>query len=271
METLLEKIEDICGLTIQWKFVGTGKTSCGLSEKHTYHRCEFCRKIKQNRDLLRLCSQNDTFQLPRRAEEEKKPFISTCHAGVSELVIPLFDGERCREVFLAGIFRTESGASPYPFMEREFRNLPVRNAEKLKLIQDLLKELSPILREHRDSRGTDGGTGIQDSRILQTVAHIDKNFAERIRIKELARKVCLSESRFLHLFRKETGFSVVAYLTQCRLKAARQMLEIAGISIQEVMEQCGFRDQSRFGKLFREYTGCSPLVYHKKFRRRRDV
>ena len=68
-----------------------------------------------------------------------------------------------------------------------------------------------------------------------------------------------------------SDLSAIAFLTECRLKAARQMLERSDASIAQVMEQCGFRDQSHFGKLFREFTGYSPLVYHRTFRRRGDV
>lgn len=267
IERLLEQLERMCGLTILWKYVGMGKTSCGLSEKHTYHSCEFCRDVKADKERLHLCSVNDDILLPRRAEVERTPFINTCHAGVSELAVPLFDGDRCTEVFLAGIFRTPDAGLP---------DLPgVRSVdmEKLNRVQGVLEELSVILRDRRDSvlRDRNRANEIQDVRIQHAVEYIGKNFSRRISVRELSVRACLSESRFLHLFRKETGLSVIACLTECRLKAARQMLEISGVTIQEVMEKCGFRDQSRFGKLFREHTGCSPLVYHKKFRRRKDV
>ena len=213
---------------------------------------------------MRLCSINDDVLLPRRAEKERGPFISTCHAGVSELVIPLFDGERCTEVFLAGIFLCTPGEIPGAERIEE---------EKLSQIQRLLTDLSVIFRERRDCilREREFRQEISDIRIRNAVEFMEKRFAERIRIRDLASRACLSESRFLHLFRQETGCSVFDFLTGFRLKNARQLLEVSGASIQNVMEQCGFHDQSRFGKLFKEFTGYSPLVYHRKFRRKRDV
>ena len=264
MERVLEQLEKSWGVNIQWKFVGVGRTSCGLSEKHSYHWCEFCRKVKATKEGLHLCSQNDEVLLPCRAEKEKGAFVSTCHAGVSELVIPLFDGDRCTEVFLAGIFLC--GSAEVPGVKR-------MRAEKLERIRLILEELALIFRERRDSllRESARRQEIQDVRIQNAVDFIGRNFARKIRIRDLAVKACLSESRFLHLFRKEAGCSVIACLTECRLKAARQLLEVSGASIQNVMEQCGFHDQSRFGMLFKEYTGYSPLVYHRRFCRKRDV
>lgn len=264
MERVLEELERGWNLNILWKYVGMGRTSCGLSERHSYHWCEFCRQVKSGRAGLRLCSINDDLLLPRRAEKERGPFISTCHAGVSELVIPLFEGERCTEVFLAGIFLCKPGEIPGVKRIEE---------EKLSQIQKLLTDLSVIFRERRDCilREREFRKEISDIRIRHAVEFIEKRFAEKIRIQDLASKVCLSESRFLHLFRQETGCSVFGFLTGIRLKTARQLLEVSGASIQNVMEQCGFHDQSRFGKLFKEFTGYSPLAYHWKFRRKRDV
>ena len=144
--------------------------------------------------------------------------------------------------------------------------------EVLKSLQELLSDLSGILRARRDSLRREVRTGeIRDSRIRRTVEYLEQNFSRRIRVKDLAAAFSLSESRFLHLFRQEAGCPVVAFLTKVRLNAARELLELSGSTISDVMEHCGFRDQSRFGRLFREFTGFTPLVYHRKFRRRTDV
>jgi len=107
--------------------------------------------------------------------------------------------------------------------------------------------------------------------LIRAMDYLEEHYAEILTISELAEKTGISQSHLNALFRQETGLSAVAFITRCRLNAAQQMLETSGISIQEVMEHCGFRDQSRFGKLFREFSGYTPLVYHKKFRRKKDV
>ncbi len=267
LERVLEDLERVFHVHIQWKSVGRGNPSCGLSERHTFHGCEFCRRVKAEKRRYRLCSENDDILLPRLAGIEKGAFVHTCHAGVSELVVPLFEGDRCTEVFLAGVFRRENGES-----DAAEGDIPVMKEEMLKNLQELLSDLSGILRARRDSLRREVRTGeIRDSRIRRTVEYLEQNFSRRIRVKDLAAACSLSESRFLHLFRQEAGCPVVAFLTKVRLNAARELLELSGSTISDVMEHCGFRDQSRFGRLFREFTGFTPLVYHRKFRRRTDV
>ena len=164
MEQLLEKFETMCGLNIQWKAVGTGKTSCGLSERHTYHQCAFCRKVKATPELLHLCSKNDDFLLPRRAEAEQKPFVSTCHAGVSELVIPFFDNGKCRELLLAGIFRERNSSIPCSFLKQDFLQSSPPFCGKNVTLSDLKRRQGPEISafsarspgSNRDSQGSSG-------------------------------------------------------------------------------------------------------------------
>ena len=111
LERVLEDLERVFHVHIQWKSVGRGSPSCGLSDRHTFHGCEFCRRVKAEKRRYRLCSENDDILLPRLAGIEKGAFVHTCHAGVCELVVPLFEGDRCTEVFLAGVFRRENGES----------------------------------------------------------------------------------------------------------------------------------------------------------------
>ena len=92
LERVLEDLERVFHVHIQWKSVGRGSPSCGLSDRHTFHGCEFCRRVKAEKRRYRLCSENDDILLPRLAGIEKGAFVHTCHAGVSELVVPLFEG-----------------------------------------------------------------------------------------------------------------------------------------------------------------------------------
>ena len=65
LERVLEDLERVFHVHIQWKSVGRGNPSCGLSERHTFHGCEFCRRVKAEKRRYRLCSENDDILLPR--------------------------------------------------------------------------------------------------------------------------------------------------------------------------------------------------------------
>ena len=60
-----------------------------------------------------------------------------------------------------------------------------------------------------------------------------------------------------HVFKKQTGQSPIEYLTRLRLQKAKESL-IAGNSIRDAAEQCGFLDGRALGVVFKKVEGVSP-------------
>lgn len=83
---------------------------------------------------------------------------------------------------------------------------------------------------------------------------------------ELAEMCCLSESRFTHLFREVTGKSLTEYITDLRMKRAREMLAATDFPVREIAEQCGYEDANYFSRCFRRTVGCSPSEFRRRER-----
>jgi len=88
-----------------------------------------------------------------------------------------------------------------------------------------------------------------------------------IEIAPLAKAAFVSESRFMHLFRHETGSSVSEYVGKIRMENAKKLLTETELSIPEIMVRCGYADQSRFCRKFREYAGVPPGQYRNRYRK----
>ena len=172
IEAILDNLADLTGLMVIWKEAnGSG---CGFSARHTFHLCGFCNAVKSSPELLQRCSRNDSQLLAREAGQRRAPFLHRCHAGATELVIPLFENGRCRELLLAGVFRSAESNCPYPEQEAAFTALPCRNADTLRTVERLLASLVPLLRERRDrARLAEAGlaaTGTSpDDRLVEVV------------------------------------------------------------------------------------------------------
>jgi AraC family transcriptional regulator len=112
-----------------------------------------------------------------------------------------------------------------------------------------------------DPRLSDAGdAGAQWQRVQQAVALMEANFASRLSLEQLAATSGLSAFHFSRLFRRVVGTSPHRYLLGCRLRHAQALLSAAGPgrSIAEVAVECGFADQSHFGRQFRRAYGVSP-------------
>ena len=269
IEHILEQISALCGFELVWKQIGESvEKTDAFSEKYMRHRNPFCERVKKEESRLRKCCLNDNMLLITEAERRKKPFLHRCHAGVSELVIPIFRGDQCREILTAGVFRKSADRCGYETMNSLFSRVPLRDGRKLRRMAVLLDSLSPLFQEHRSllERKQLNRT-FQDPRIVVALQKIENTFHRKVTLGAVAEAVFLSPSRFSHLFQKETGVSFCEYLKQRRIREAEFLLKKTELPLFSVMERCGFHDQSRFGVFFKQCTGHSPGAYRRLFYR----
>lgn len=77
----------------------------------------------------------------------------------------------------------------------------------------------------------------------------------------LARRCGLSDSRFAHIFREQTGSTPQRMLEQNRLRVAAQLLRDTRLSVQQIAEEVGYEDAFYFSKRFRARHQQSPREY----------
>ncbi len=82
-----------------------------------------------------------------------------------------------------------------------------------------------------------------------------------LRIKELARRLGLSESHLRAEFRYRTHLSLGHYLRQFRLNRAALLLTTTAHSIGEIAALCGFESLYSFSRGFRTAMGVPPRTY----------
>ena len=69
-----------------------------------------------------------------------------------------------------------------------------------------------------------------------------------------------NESYLSHLFRKETGKTFTAYISELKVETAKILLS-KGLLVYEVSDRLGFENSNYFSKVFKKHVGCSPTEY----------
>lgn len=100
--------------------------------------------------------------------------------------------------------------------------------------------------------------------IRPSLEYMNEHFVENITIEQLAQQIHLSKSYFMWCFKKAVGIGAIEYLTQLRLREARNLLISSQISISDVAYQCGYGNLSNFNRQFKKLVGCTPNEYRKK-------
>ena len=100
--------------------------------------------------------------------------------------------------------------------------------------------------------------------VIEIMNWLDEHFAEEFHLDALAKAVHLSPNHVSHLFRKETGKTVVEYLTNRRLKEACLLLKTTTLPVQEIGERCGWPNFAYFCNVFKKNIGLTPKSYRKE-------
>jgi transcriptional regulator GlxA family with amidase domain len=109
-----------------------------------------------------------------------------------------------------------------------------------------------------------------DRRVRIIIALMETEFHRERLLREMARLVNLSPSRFHQLFKDETGAPPYQYLKALRLGRARELLETTFLSVKQVMASAGLKNKSHFVKDFKKTYGMTPTEYRRALASRHE-
>lgn len=102
--------------------------------------------------------------------------------------------------------------------------------------------------------------------IEKAKSYIRDNYKKDISLDEVSREVDISPYYFSKLFKKETGGNFIEYLTEIRLRNARELLKDSGLSIKEICAESGYSDPNYFSRIFKKYEGVTPSEFRERLR-----
>lgn len=95
--------------------------------------------------------------------------------------------------------------------------------------------------------------GDKSKYLAEALSYIDEHYMDfDISVQKVAESIGISGGHLSHLFRKETNFTMMNYVVNCRIRAARNLLKDYHYKIYEVAEQVGYRDITYFSALFKK-------------------
>lgn len=135
--------------------------------------------------------------------------------------------------------------------------------ESLLFYSKLLVLLQMILEDSRISL-------VQNTRdyeiVLNAQFFMEQHFSENIRLSDIAASVNLSPIYFHNIFSTSCGQSPHEYLTDYRIKKAKEMLWHSENSISLIAEACGLGCQQYMNQVFKKYLNITPGQYRKQMK-----
>lgn len=108
----------------------------------------------------------------------------------------------------------------------------------------------------------DNSDGLAPYKLKQILNYIGDRLSEEVSVEAMANYLDLSPFHFCREFKKSVGLTPHKYIMQQRVEMAKILLKKErNLPLAEVALDCGFYNQSHFGRVFKSYVGTTPKRY----------
>lgn len=95
----------------------------------------------------------------------------------------------------------------------------------------------------------------------EIISFITSHYTEKITLNDISQATFYSAAYCENEFKKTTGKSIINYLIDVRVNAAKKLLAESSMSCARIAAAVGFEDANYFSRIFKKRTGYSPLKY----------
>jgi two-component system, response regulator YesN len=97
--------------------------------------------------------------------------------------------------------------------------------------------------------------------VNNAIKYIEKNFAHKITLSEVAEKTYVSQWHLSKLLNRNLGQNFSEILNNIRIKEAQKLLKNPSLRIGDIAERVGFVDMAHFSRVFKKNIGISANEY----------
>jgi two-component system response regulator YesN len=128
-------------------------------------------------------------------------------------------------------------------------------------LKDLMFDIFDLFESGAESKGKSEST----NKIIEGIRQmIEERYDQDLSLEGIAEQVYLTPSYVSYLFKKETGQSLIRYITQVRMDKAVALLRDTNMKIVDICKKLGYRNSNYFIQSFRQHYGVTPAKFREK-------
>ena len=104
-------------------------------------------------------------------------------------------------------------------------------------------------------------TPAQETHVNLAVRYIQKHYKEPIDVDSVCAEIGFSKYYFCKIFKKQQGQTIHQYLTDYRIKNAKELLAYSKLSVNTIATQVGFKNSLTFIRAFERTVNMTPSEY----------
>jgi transcriptional regulator GlxA family with amidase domain len=106
---------------------------------------------------------------------------------------------------------------------------------------------------------------IKDPMVKQAEQWVRKHLETHFSIEEVAKVVGVSPRTLIRRFQKELGSTPQGFVQMLRIEKSKMLLETTQLSLDKILDRCGYSDESAFRRVFTRLCDLSPNEYRRRF------
>lgn len=240
-------------------------------------KAKICEYLRTNSTFDYQCGVCDKAHMVK-ATKMHEPLLYTCHAGITEIIAPLFLGERVvgflffshilnyksyDDAFKAILEKTESYQDVYDVgKQKEYiSQLSLFSDEYLHAAARLLNETASFLIYNHMAylKYEDLSSKIDE--------YINHHISEDLSAKRLCEEFAVGKTYLYQMTNELYGEGLAEHIRKVRLNKAMDMMrENKNVKISYIASKVGFDDYSYFIVMFKKATGMTPKQFSKRLK-----
>ena len=161
----------------------------------------------------------------------------------------------CRDYLLKPVDYSELGEAV-----KKAAHAVEERKQKFLLAEPDKAEPAPGAADYTDHRQAASGQQLIKSKVIP---YLEEHFAEAIPVPDIAAYAALNPQYLMRVFKKETGLSILEYVTELRMKKAAEILRETDWNNELIAERCGYISTNYFIRLFKKHYGMTPGEYRR--------
>lgn len=216
---------------------------------------EYRKILEQNPDRKELDWEDFIFSVSNCLFDKTESYIQEYVESIkmSRVVEKEYLGLMCMNLLSkAGAALNRYGQSMAVLLGEKALYDEIKEIATVQEAEDYLKRNMKIIMDYLESRKAKQGNKV----VGEALEYVDSNiFDPDLSLKVVAAKIFTNESYLSRIFKKETGVSLIEYISRKRIDESIRLLTTTDLKVYEIAEKIGFRDPHYFSICFKKQTG----------------
>ncbi len=230
----------------------------------------FCQAVRSNNGLSLKCARSDIIGLDV-VNRTKKPYIYTCHMGLTEAIVPILQDEDIVGYLMMGqIVEDKNRSQIFKCIENADKDEKFRSLLKQKLDENVLSTNDKInycvniLNVMIDYMNLSYVIKKSNETVYSKAKkYVVANMSSRILPKDICRAIGVSANTLYKTVKGHEGISPTEFIRKLKIEEAKRLLLKSNIGISAIADSVGIPDVNYFIRVFKRETGISPLRFRK--------